>query len=96
MWKSSKLCKASIGHENHRAKRNSKLPLKSKSSSKVERTGTPYSGLYASSIYVTHGWLELHHTLLSVFSSIYIIGQLYLSRTVHTTKNLARPFVLPC
>ena len=57
--------------------------------------GVPYAGLYASSIYVTHGWLELRHTWLAVFSSIYVIGQLYLSRTVHTTKYLAHPFVLP-
>jgi len=72
-----------------------KLWPKAKSSSKVEQTGAPYSGLFASSIYVTHGWLELCHTRPAVFSSIYVIGQLYLSRTVHTTKNLARPFVLP-
>ena len=57
--------------------------------------GTPYSGLYASSIYVTHGWLELRHTLPAVFSSIYVIGQLYISRTVHTTKSLAHLFILP-
>ena len=57
--------------------------------------GALYSCLYASSIYITQGWLELRHTRLAVFSSIYVIGQLYLSRTVHTTKNLARPFVLP-
>ena len=66
-----------------------------KSSSKVERTGAPYFCLYASSIYVTHGWLELCHTRPAVFSSIYVIGQLYISRTVHTTKYLARPFILP-
>ena len=66
-----------------------------KSFSKVERTGAPYSGFYASSIYVTHGWLELRHTRPAVFSSIYVIGQLYLSRTVHTTKKLVHPFVLP-
>ena len=67
----------------------------SKSSRKVERTGAPYSGLYASYIYVTHGWLELRHIRLAVFSSIYVIGQLYLSHTVHTTKNLASPLILP-
>ena len=57
--------------------------------------GAPYSGLYASSIYVTQGWLELRHTQPAEFSSIYVIRQLYLSRTVHKTKNLACPFVLP-
>ena len=64
-------------------------------SSKVEQSGTPYSCLYASSIYVTQGWLELCHTWPAVFSSIYVIRQLYLSCTVHTTKNLASLFVLP-
>ena len=57
------------------------------SSSKVERMGMPCSCLYASSIYVIQGWLELHHTWPAGFSSIYVIGQLKLSRTVHTTKN---------
>ena len=69
--------------------------MSAKSSSKVEQTGAPYSCLHASSIYITQGWLELRDTQLGVFSSSYVIGQLYLSRTVHTTKNLARPFVLP-
>ena len=45
-----------------------------KSSSKVEWTGAPYSGLYASSIYITHGWLELRHIRPAVFSSIYVLG----------------------
>ena len=57
--------------------------------------GVPYSCLYDSSIYVTHGWLELHHTRPAVFSSIYVIGQFYLSCTVHTTKNVVLLFVLP-
>ena len=57
--------------------------------------GVPYSCLYASSIYVTYGWLEFRHPRPAVFSSIYIIGQLYLSRTVHSTKNLAHLFILP-
>ena len=57
--------------------------------------GTPYSCLYASPIYVTQGWLELCHTQLALFSSIYVIEQLYFSRTVHKTKNLARPLYLP-
>ena len=69
--------------------------LGSKSSNKVEWTDAPYSCLYASSIYVTQGWLEIHHTWPAVFSSIYVIRQLYISRTVHSTKNLAHPFILP-
>ena len=59
----------------------------SKSSSKEEQTDAPYSCLYASSIYIIQGWLDLHHKWPAGYSSIYIIGQLYLSCTVHTTKN---------
>ena len=47
-----------------------------KSYSKVEWTGALYFCLYASSIYITQGGLELCHTRPAGFSSIYIIGQL--------------------
>ena len=47
-----------------------------KSSSKVEQTGALNFFLYTSSIYAIQGWLELRHTRLARFSSIYVIGQL--------------------
>ena len=63
------------------------IRINAKSSCKVEQMGAPYSCLYASSMYIIQGWLELCHTWPAGFSSIYVIRQLQLSHTVHTTKK---------
>ena len=52
------------------------IRINAKSSCKVEQMGAPYSCLYASSMYIIQGWLELCHTWPAGFSSIYVIGQL--------------------
>ena len=47
-------------------------PLYSKSSSKVEWTGAPYSCLYASSIYGIHGRLDFHPSMSCMAGWIFI------------------------
>ena len=48
------------------------IRINAKSSCKVEQMGAPYSCLYASSMYIIQGWLELCHTWPAGFSSIYV------------------------
>ena len=45
--------------------------------------------------YIIHGRLEFHHTRPAGVSSIYIIWQLYASRTMHISQNNTCPLVLP-